>query len=108
MAYLDVEVGDGSASARLVAYVHDANDLIAFFAAIAQDWRGWTGERKWASLESDFLISATSDVRGHFFLRVSLKPQVPNAPWAFQATVPLETGELDRVAAAVRGLNAAG
>jgi hypothetical protein len=105
-AYLNVRVGDGSASASLRVYIHVADDLVAFFADLACAWRGWPGEKAWSSVEGDFKMTATNDGRGHVSLLVALKPQVPQPPWAFQATVPLEAGELDRIAAGARDLNA--
>ncbi len=44
---------------------HDWDSLAAFFADLASSWRGWDGEKTWASAEGDLEISVTADALGH-------------------------------------------
>jgi hypothetical protein len=100
--YFSVEIGDGSASARLRVYAYDAWQLAALFESMAREWRGWLGEKVWYSPEREFDLRATSDGRGHVTLKICVVPQVPSPPWRFECTVPLEAGQLDRVAVEIR------
>lgn len=100
--YFSVEIGDGSASARLRVYAYEASHLAALFESMAREWRGWLGEKVWYSPEREFDLRATSDGRGHITLKVRVVPQVPSPPWRFECNVPLEAGQLDRVAAEIR------
>jgi uncharacterized protein DUF6228 len=61
-----------SATRRIYAY--GAATLIGFFEDIAVAWRGWEGEKSWASVEGDLEFAATHDGLGH----VSLRARVAN------------------------------
>ncbi len=37
-----------------------------FFSALAQSWKGWSGEKAWASLEGERDLRAVTDSRGTF------------------------------------------
>jgi hypothetical protein len=65
-------------------------------------WRGWPGEKVWYSPEREFDLRATSDRRGHITLKICVVPPVPSPPWRFECNVPLEAGQLDRVAVEIR------
>jgi len=47
--------------------------LAAFFRDLALHWRGWQGEKRWASLEGQLSLSAKSDSTGHTQLDVRLR-----------------------------------
>lgn len=38
------------------------------FEQIANEWKGWEGDKTWGSLEGEFDLSATSDSTGHISL----------------------------------------
>jgi len=95
---------DGGLSATKRVYAHYASgwrDLAAFFAGLATDWRGWSGSREWASLESDLKIAARHEY-GHVRLHVTLsqtRADWGNHGWRASADRTLEAGEqLSRVA----------
>lgn len=71
--------------------------MTAYFRSLAQDWRGWDGDREWTSLEGDLHLTAKHD--GHVRVQASLRPQ---NDWTVTALISLEAGE--ELAAAARDL----
>ena len=71
-------------------------DLAEFFAELASDWRGWTGERKWRALEGEMAIEAWHDGRASVMIAVTIKrPWMTFAKdaWSARAVFMLEAGE---------------
>lgn len=108
--YLVVQLSAEGLSATQRVYSHYASgwrNLAAFFAELAADWRGWSGTREWASVESDLKIAARHEF-GHVQLHVSLrsvKSGWGDRGWTVPAELTLEAGEqLRRVAAAIADL----
>ena len=62
--------------------------MAEYFQAMNQDWRGWSDERRWASLESDLRLSARHD--GHIRLEVVL---VDSTNWTVTTEIALAPGE---------------
>lgn len=80
-------------------YVYAFDDLIAFLDGLARDWRGWSGERVYESLDHDsaWLRHTTAT-----FVAVTLKH---GDGWRATSTVSVEPGEqMTRVAAGMREL----
>jgi hypothetical protein len=72
-------------------YAHQGrgfDGLTAFFQSLADDWRGWSGEREWTSLEGDLSLAAAHD--GHVRLAVSLRRSID---WTVTANVSIDPGE---------------
>lgn len=69
-------------------------DLVAFLQGLADDWRGWHGERTYRSLDGKMRITARHDGSGHVALRATLtgSASLPDA-WSAAVTVTLEAGE---------------
>jgi hypothetical protein len=65
--------------------------LVAFFNELAADWRGWQGERRYASAEHDLRLAATHD--GHIHLFVQLREKGELTDWSATAVVQLDPGE---------------
>jgi len=65
------------------------------FQELAQDWKGWRGEKEWAALEGELRLTATCDSRGHIALAVYLSEQ--SGDFTASATIWLEAGQLERV-----------
>ncbi|MEJ7704821.1 MAG: DUF6228 family protein [Geodermatophilaceae bacterium] len=81
----------------------DFTSLARFFAELADNWRGWQGERSYESLEGDFKIRATHN--GHVLLHIDLASLSGFAEWHVQVVVQLDPGEqLSRVATEVAEL----
>lgn len=62
-----VDVAHGALRASATVYLVDpsGDGLPEFFEKLAEDWRGWDGERRWVSLEGELAVGATNDRRGH-------------------------------------------
>ena len=85
-------------SATVVAFSFRTEGLASFFASIARDWRGWDGERRWASFENEVELSATADRAGHVRLVVDVNRGWPPNGWHARGTLLLEAGQLDSLA----------
>ena len=71
----------------------DWANLAAFFADLAESWRGWDGEKRWESIEHDLSITATSDSRGHCRLHFVVRDG-PNPTWEVSMIGPeIDAGE---------------
>ena len=71
-------------------YSRGFDDLVEFFRQLAQDWRGWTGERVWESVEGELSIAATH--HGYVELDVQLG-EGPHRRWSARSTLLIEPGE---------------
>ncbi len=71
-------------------------DLVGFFSALARDWKGWSGERRWTALEAEMGIEAWHDGRAHVILAVTVRrPWLTYAKdaWSARVVFTLEAGE---------------
>jgi hypothetical protein len=81
----------------LDAIRHTVGPIGEFFLALAADWRGWQGERRWG--ETPLSLSATHDGLGHVAINVQVATNAYREPdWEARATIHLEAGRLDHVA----------
>jgi len=95
-----LEVADLAATGhRVDAAYGPAGALAPYFASLAADWRGWTGERTWKAVDGTLCFTATHDGLGHIALQVELREGVWLDAWQARATLNLEAGALDAVAA---------
>ncbi|MBL6279770.1 hypothetical protein JMF97_26805 [Micromonospora fiedleri] len=69
-------------------------DLVIFFEQLADDWRGWEGERSWRSLDATMRITARHDGKGHVSLGGTLR-QDSYSPdgWLARVFITVEAGE---------------
>jgi len=72
-----------------------------YFADLAKDWRGWTGQKMFESLEHDLQMVAISDHTGHVKIQVRLTKFWPDEV-VVSAYVTLYAGQLDDVAREAR------
>jgi hypothetical protein len=72
------------------------------FESLAQDWRGWEGERALESLEGQLRVSCTSDRLGHVRLRVTMRGDLGRSDWMAESTIYLEAGQLADLAQRAR------
>ena len=75
-----------------------ANLPTSFFDDMAGSWRGWRGAKAWSSYEGDFQLSASSDGKGHVFLRVALAAGASDDLWRAETQLLLEAGQLETYA----------
>lgn len=73
-----------------------AAPLAAWFQDMADDWKGWKGEKKWGDLESRVLLTATSDSTGHIKMKVTLMG--PDYDSELGVNIMFEAGQLEGVA----------
>jgi len=88
------------AEARASSFM--AADLGDYFQDIADNWRGWSGEKKWATLENEFELAATADNLGHVRLEFFLRSPYTGYQWELRGALELEAGQLDSIANEVR------
>ena len=101
--YWIAELRCGSLRALLRFYDLGIRGLAAFFEALAADWRGWSGEREWSSLEGDVELSAVHDGRGTITLTTCLRTETAaHHRWSGCAELLLDAGALDRIAREAR------
>jgi len=85
-------------------YDPQLSQVCAFFDELAELWwRGWEGERVYVSPEGQLRISARRDSTGHVSLRADLRDDMHRSESCWGATVMVEAGQLNDVAAGVRG-----
>jgi hypothetical protein len=105
VASLDVELHDRGLDAGAgveLSWPPDGSetDLVLFLQGLADDWRGWAGERRWRSLDGRLEIDARHDGRS----RVTLGATLVDG-WTARVPVELEPGEqMGRLVADVRAL----
>lgn len=86
-------VGAGIDARAGVSIASDVTHLLAFFAGMQEDWRGWAGERRFQSVEDELTLSARHAGR-HIVLRVSLAPDAyPEQGWSCEFPLVVEPGE---------------
>lgn len=71
-----------------------APSLAAYFHDMADNWRGWEGEKRWSTLEGEFELSATADRVGHVRLAFFLRPANTGFHWELRGALELEAGQL--------------
>ena len=69
-----------------------------FFSMLANNWKGWVGEKNWASLEGEYSLSASVDRTGHITLitKVFSGSHVPF--WSSEVALTIEAGLLESIA----------
>lgn len=94
-----VRVMDRNLSAEGQVYAGYAPSHPApFFADMAHQWAGWSGELVWESLEGELRIRCSRDRVGHIFICVELGSGPMPDDWRVVATVLTEAGQLASIA----------
>jgi hypothetical protein len=90
--------GDGpQASVRVWGY-SDCTLLVDLFESIARDWRGWQGERTWASIEGEFRIGISTTSTGRVTIAVQLSHNDGEDDWRLTVPIFSEAGQLEGIA----------
>ncbi|MEV4735786.1 MULTISPECIES: DUF6228 family protein [unclassified Microbacterium] len=95
-ANLEVRLQAAGLDALLGFYAHDPEELVQYFRSLDEDWRGWTGERCFASIERDLVLRARHGRR--IEISVTLTAEADRdvsieARWSCTAVVSVEAGE---------------
>ncbi|SRR6266849_2135273 len=87
-----------SAATSVWAYT-DAMGLNKLFQEIGHVNKPWQGERKWASLEGEFSISATCTTLGNVTFRITMcGSQGAPEEWRVAVGLSTEFGQLEKIA----------
>jgi Family of unknown function (DUF6228) len=70
---------------------------VDFFEDLARHWKGWEGEKRWCSVEKDFVLSAAFDSVGHVMLQVTLRSGPYDDDWIVETALTIESGQLEKV-----------
>jgi len=91
--------GAGISASAHVSIFTDAGGLNRYFQELGKLERPWPGERSWASIEEDFVLSVTCTSLGIVAFRVELRG-AQGAPegWWVKAGILLELGQLPQIA----------
>ena len=71
------------------------SNLVRFFENLAENWKGFDGEKKWSSLEGEFSLDCTSDNLGHFALEATIRNN-EDTRYA-RKTIFIESGQLENI-----------
>jgi hypothetical protein len=95
-ARLSTEAGECSA----VVWEYNSG-LAAFVRALADDWRGFEGERRYATIEGQLTLTCRHDGRGTVACRFELRQPWPPG-WSMSADIDFGAGaHLERIATEV-------
>jgi hypothetical protein len=100
----EVTVEGPDIRARMIASTYYAGSPALLFRKIAKNWKGWEGESKWATLESEFTMIARSDSLGHVTLEVALRSDSYPPEWKMSSLLHLEAGSLDSISRSVSSI----
>ena len=100
--YFRVIIKSKQLSSFTDVYAFDPFDsnLVGFFEDLANNWKGFNGEKEWSSLEGEFILGCTSDNLGHFALEVTIRNN-EDTRYA-RKTFFIESGQLEKIAQEVR------
>lgn len=100
-----VELGALTAGREVTShYASGFDDLVLFFADLADSWRGWDGTRTYESMEHDLKLEATH-TGSHVELHVTLQDPESSSIWSVRGKLTLAAGEeLTRASEDLRGL----
>ena len=97
--YIEIKIEGVDLNICHKSYLYtDGNALKNFFKDLADNWKGWGGDKEWSSIEDDFTLSASFKSTGHVLLTVNLvhNPGGDDS-WEYKTTFDLECGQLDNV-----------
>ena len=90
-------------SASVEVYEDSPHGLVEYFAGLsALWWKGWEGERTFASLEGHLELVASRDALGRVHIRVSLCDNLHDPCWSAAGTLEVEAGQLPNLAEQIR------
>ena len=87
-----------SASKRVCCYT-DPGGIASLFDDAAAHWRGWSGTKRWESIEGELTLELTADRTGHITLDVTINNDLggPDS-WRVHSQLALEAGQLEALA----------
>lgn len=92
----DILVKTGQFTGRASASTYHSGSPAAMFRAMANEWQGWSGEKRWEDLEGRVMFVATCDSTGHVRLQVGLQGEDYES--SLHAILQFEAGQLEAMA----------
>jgi len=89
-----------SASSKVYAFDPFNAGLTKFFEDLAENWKGWNGEKKWTSLEGELNLVCTTDGLGHIAIEAILFEGFDG--WSVRNTFYVDAGQLEQLASVVK------
>ena len=90
--WVRLRVGGLDASWRVSShYATGFDELVGFFQGLAADWRGWSGERTYESMEHELRLTARHD--GHVRIAVQLHQSSLPDGWSASGAFRVDPGE---------------
>ena len=97
--YFHVSVeGDGPQVSKKIYDHIDPAGIATLFDACARDWKGWSDQRFWESIEGDLRIDVSSSWTGRITIEVCIRDTGGTENWLVRVPVFTEAGALDRIA----------
>jgi hypothetical protein len=69
-----------------------------YIAVLANNWQGWEGEKDWAALEGEYIMSAKADNTGHITLTIKVWSGNWEPFWSSEVAMIIEAGQLESIA----------
>lgn len=87
-----------SAAKRVCCYT-DPQGVANLFEEAATNWRGWSGAKRWDSIEGELSLQLVADHTGHLTLTVVINNDLggPDS-WRVESQLSLEAGQLEQLA----------
>src|SRR5262245_19683360 len=82
-------------SAAVEVYDIQPHQWARLFRDLAENWRGWQGDKGHESLEGHLRLSCTADRLGHVTVRVYLRGDILGSDWRAEDSIYLEAGQLE-------------
>lgn len=91
-------VCDANLSASSGVYSFDSWHPAPLFREMAEQWKGWTGELVWESMEGEMGLRCTQDRTGHVAIVIKLRSGPMECDWSIEATIMVDAGQLEGIA----------
>ena len=72
--------------------------LVELFQSVAKEWKGWSGQKEWKSIEGEFSLSATSDKLGHVLLYICSNEFDGTEMWELKVQLALDASQTENIA----------
>ena len=92
----EVLIKTGQFTGRAFASTYHSGSPVAMFRAMAIEWQGWSGEKRWEDLEGRVTFVATSNSTGHVKLQANLQDEDYES--SLRAILQFEAGQLEVMA----------
>lgn len=90
-----------TASAKIYSYQPHGH-ITALFDTLAANWRGWSGEEQWTSLEGELTLKCSWQKTGKVKIEITLISGHYEDDWIVHMQVFLEPNQLDEIASEMR------